>query len=83
MSRLARNLAVVGVVGAMALATSSAAVAQTDKPPTKGTDCLVQYLDERGGIIRAETEPEGASTVSSAASPGSGRSPGTRSGRTT
>ncbi|MFF0314821.1 hypothetical protein ACFYPH_09240 [Micromonospora sp. NPDC005252] len=59
MSRLARNLAVVGVVGAMVLATSSAAVAQTDKPPTRGTDCVVQYLDDRGGIARTETEPEG------------------------
>ncbi|MGC4819639.1 hypothetical protein [Micromonospora sp. DT63] len=59
MSRSARNLAVVGVVGAMALATASPAVARTDKPPTRGTDCLVQYLDDRGGIVRTETEPEG------------------------
>ncbi|MCX5066858.1 hypothetical protein OOJ91_13485 [Micromonospora lupini] len=59
MSRLARNLAVVGMVGGMLLATSSAAVARSDKPPTRGTDCVVQYIDERGGIVRTETEPEG------------------------
>ncbi|MFI5924942.1 hypothetical protein ACIA3K_03060 [Micromonospora sp. NPDC051543] len=59
MSRLVRRLAVMGVVGAMALATSTTALAQTDKPPTKGADCVVQYVDERGGIVRTGTEPEG------------------------
>ncbi|MFY1617066.1 hypothetical protein [Micromonospora sp. WMMD736] len=59
MSRLARRLAVMAVAGATVLATSSTALAQTDKPPTKGVDCVVQYVDERGGIIRTETEPEG------------------------
>ncbi|MDG4840939.1 hypothetical protein O7631_30810 [Micromonospora sp. WMMD967] len=59
MSRLARCLAVVGVVSAMVLTVSSAAVAQTDKPPRKGTDCVVQYVDERGGVDRTETEPDG------------------------
>jgi hypothetical protein len=59
MSRLARRLAVMGVVGATVLATSTTALAQTDKPPTKGADCVVQYVDERGGIVRTGTEPEG------------------------
>ncbi|MFG1838062.1 hypothetical protein ACGFH8_06450 [Micromonospora sp. NPDC049175] len=59
MSRLARRLAVLGVVSATVLAMSTAAVAQTDKPPTKGTDCVVQQVDDRGGIVRTETEPEG------------------------
>ncbi|MEU4472812.1 hypothetical protein [Micromonospora sp. NPDC023888] len=59
MSRLARRLAVIGVVSATVLAMSTAAVAQTDKPPTKGTDCVVQHVDDRGGIVRTETEPEG------------------------
>ncbi|WP_406072078.1 hypothetical protein [Micromonospora sp. NBC_01638] len=59
MSRLVRRLAVIGVVSGTVLAMSSAAVAQTDKPPKKGTDCVVQYVDDRGGIVRTETEPEG------------------------
>ncbi|WCN80240.1 hypothetical protein [Micromonospora sp. LH3U1] len=59
MSRLARRLAVIGVVSGTVLAMSSAAVAQTDKPPKKGTDCVVQYVDDRGGIVHTETEPEG------------------------
>ncbi|MGC5309229.1 hypothetical protein [Micromonospora zamorensis] len=59
MKRLAHRLAVIGVVSGTVLAMSSAAVARTDKPPTKGTDCVVQHVDERGGIVRTETEPEG------------------------
>ncbi|NYH42712.1 hypothetical protein HNR22_002439 [Micromonospora jinlongensis] len=59
MKRLAHRLAVIGVVSATVLAMSSAAMARTDKPPTKGTDCVVQHVDERGGIVRTETEPEG------------------------
>jgi hypothetical protein len=56
---LARRLAVIGVVGGMVLTVSSTAVAETGKPPEKGTDCVVHYVDDRGGIIRTETEPEG------------------------
>ncbi|MEH0928423.1 hypothetical protein [Micromonospora sp. CPCC 205558] len=59
MSRLAHRLAVIGVVGAMVLAVSSTAVAQTVKPPQKGTDCVVEHVDERGGVVRTETEREG------------------------
>ncbi|SCG60745.1 hypothetical protein [Micromonospora zamorensis] len=59
MKRLAHRLAVIGVVSGTVLAMSSAAVARPDKPPTKGTDCVVQHVDERGGIVRTETEPEG------------------------
>ncbi|RZT80428.1 hypothetical protein EV382_3677 [Micromonospora violae] len=60
MSRLAHHLAVIGVVSATVLAMSSAAaVARTDKPPHKGTDCVVEYVDERGGVVRTETEREG------------------------
>ncbi|MCG5473015.1 hypothetical protein LADH09A_000899 [Micromonospora sp. LAH09] len=59
MKRSAHRLAVMGVVSATVLAMSSAAVAQTDKPPTKGTDCVVQHVDDRGGIVRTESEPEG------------------------
>ncbi|WP_330465759.1 hypothetical protein [Micromonospora zamorensis] len=59
MKRLAHRLAVIGVVSGTVLAMSSAAVARPDKPPTKGTDCVVQHVDERGGVVRTETEPEG------------------------
>ncbi|MBQ0982512.1 MULTISPECIES: hypothetical protein [unclassified Micromonospora] len=59
MKRLAHRLAVIGVVSGTLLAMSSAAVARPDKPPTKGTDCVVQHVDERGGVVRTETEPEG------------------------
>ncbi|MFF0154435.1 hypothetical protein [Micromonospora sp. NPDC005203] len=59
MKRLAHRLAVVGVVSATVLAMSTAAVARTDRPPSKGTDCVVQQVDERGGIVSTETEPEG------------------------
>ncbi|MFF0470562.1 hypothetical protein ACFYPX_24390 [Micromonospora zamorensis] len=59
MKRLAHRLAVIGLVSGTVLAMSSAAVARTDKPPTKGTDCVVQHVDDRGGIVRTETEPEG------------------------
>ncbi|KAB1947551.1 hypothetical protein F8271_04305 [Micromonospora sp. ALFpr18c] len=59
MSRLARRLAVIGVVSGTVLAMSSAAVAQTDEPPTRGTDCVVQYVDDRGEVVRTGTEPEG------------------------
>ncbi|TQJ24433.1 hypothetical protein FBZ33_4764 [Micromonospora sp. A202] len=59
MKRLAHRLTVIGVVSGTVLAMSSAAVARPDKPPTKGTDCVVQHVDERGGIVRTETEPEG------------------------
>jgi hypothetical protein len=59
MSRLARRLAVIGVIGGTVLATSSAAAAATDKQPDRGTDCVVQHVDERGGIVRTETESEG------------------------
>ncbi|WFF00845.1 hypothetical protein [Micromonospora sp. WMMD964] len=59
MSRSAHRLAVIGVVSGTVLAMSSAAVAQTGRPPHKGTDCVVQYVDERGGVDRTETEPEG------------------------
>ncbi|MGW5559557.1 hypothetical protein ACWER9_20350 [Micromonospora sp. NPDC003944] len=59
MSRLAHRLAVVGVVSATVLTMSSAAVAQTEKPPRKGADCVVQHVDERGGVVRTETAPEG------------------------
>ncbi|MET7950802.1 hypothetical protein [Micromonospora sp. NPDC005324] len=59
MSRLAHRLAVIGVVSGTVLAMSSAAVAQTDKPPQKGADCVVQHVDERGKILRTETAPEG------------------------
>ncbi|MEU8181577.1 hypothetical protein AB0B85_10535 [Micromonospora sp. NPDC049044] len=59
MTRMARRLAVIGVVGATVLTMSTAAVAQTDKPPTKRTDCVVEHVDDRGGPVRTETEPEG------------------------
>ncbi|WP_433649497.1 hypothetical protein ACQP2C_22850 [Micromonospora zamorensis] len=59
MKRLAHRLAVIGAVSGTVLAMSSAAVARPDKPPTKGTDCVVQHVDERGGIVRTETEPDG------------------------
>ncbi|MEU4530154.1 hypothetical protein AB0F49_18165 [Micromonospora ureilytica] len=59
MSRLAHRLAVIGVVSGTVLAMSSAAVAQTEKPPQKGADCVVQHVDERGKILRTETAPEG------------------------
>ncbi|MBQ1030625.1 hypothetical protein KBX26_11550 [Micromonospora sp. C97] len=59
MSLLAHRLAVIGVASATVLAMSSAAVAQTVKPPRKGADCLVQHVDERGGTVRTETAPEG------------------------
>ncbi|MEV1075204.1 hypothetical protein [Micromonospora parva] len=59
MSLLAHRLAVIGVASATVLAMSSSAVAQTDKPPRKGADCVVQHVDERGGTVRTETAPEG------------------------
>lgn len=59
MSRLAHRLAVVGVVSGTVLAMSSAAVAQAEKPPQKGADCVVQHVDERGKVLRTETAPEG------------------------
>ena len=59
MSRLAHRLAVIGVVSGTVLAMSSAAVAQTDKPPQRVADCVVQHVDERGKILRTETAPEG------------------------
>ncbi|MFG1918661.1 hypothetical protein [Micromonospora sp. NPDC048898] len=59
MKRLAHRIAVLGVVSATVLALPSTAVARTDKPPTKGTDCVVQHLDDRGGVVRTETEPPG------------------------
>ena len=59
MSRLAHRLAVIGVVSGTVLAMSSAAVAQTVKPPQKGTDCVVEHVDERGEVVRTETEREG------------------------
>ncbi|MEU8085645.1 hypothetical protein AB0B57_18745 [Micromonospora sp. NPDC049101] len=59
MKHLAHQLTVLGVVSATVLALPTTAVARPDKPPTKGTDCVVQHLDDRGGVVRTETEPEG------------------------
>jgi hypothetical protein len=59
MSHSTRRLAVIGVVGGTVLTMSSAAVAQDDTQPEKGTGCVVQHVDERGGIVRTETESEG------------------------
>lgn len=59
MSRLAHRLAVIGVAGGTVLAMSSTAVAQPDGTPDKGTDCVVQYTDDRGAVVRTGTESEG------------------------
>ncbi|MDG4802740.1 hypothetical protein [Micromonospora sp. WMMD980] len=59
MNRLARRLAVLGVVSGTLLAMSSAAVAGTDETPDKDTDCVVQYTDDQGTVVRTGTEPEG------------------------
>ncbi|SCG49525.1 hypothetical protein [Micromonospora humi] len=59
MNRLARRLAVLGVVSGTLLAMSSAAAARTDETPDKDTDCVVQYTDDRGVVVRTGTEPEG------------------------
>ncbi len=59
MSRLVHRLAVIGVASATVLAMSSAAVAQTIKPPQKGADCVVQHVDDRGEVVGTETAREG------------------------
>ncbi len=60
MRRMTYRSAVLGVISGMVLAMPAVAVARPDEPRKGGTDCVVQYLDERGEVIKTATEPERA-----------------------
>ena len=64
MRRMTHRLAVLGVVGGLALAMSAMAVSGPamagEEPPGSDTGCAVEHLDERGAVTDTSVEPKGA-----------------------